>query len=189
MFTVIIYILIGLIGVIMGTLYKRSISSISGLKFEPKKVRKLYWRFAFLMIVLYAFLCYQAIKSFHQDVPLAEDKMHRFQDYELMLIYFLNIGFMVMIILSNVYSMSAQNVRIPMYVFTFLIYAAFVVLDNFMLEDALFQFKKINLLWQGDFNLAYIKGYLSLLFCAGLCAFNAFMTHRGIKDKTQAPVR
>lgn len=184
MFTIIIYILITLIGIMMGTVYKRSVSSVSGLKFEPLKVRKLYWRLATAIILLCAFLSYKAIKSFH-ETGMAEDKMQRFQDYESMLIFFLHIGFMGLIILSNVYSMSAQKVRIAMYIFTFAIYAIFVVLDDFLLEDALFQFKKINQLWEGDFNFSSIKGYLSLLFCAALCAFNALMTHWGIKDKMQ----
>jgi hypothetical protein len=63
----------------------------------------------------------------------------------------------------------------------FAIYALFAIVDNFFLEDVFFQFKKLNQLWQGDFNFASIKGYLSLIFCAGLCAFNAVMTGWGLK--------
>lgn len=184
MFTIITNILIVLIGIMMATVYKRSVSSISGLQIDPIAVRKLYWCVAGVLIVLCAFLSYKAISSFHED-GIAEEQMQRSQDYESMMIFFLNIGFMVLIVLSNVYSMRAMEVRISMYVFTFLIYAGFVVLDDFLLEDALFQFKKINQLWEGDFNFSSLKGYLTLIFCAVLCAFNALMTYWGIKDKVQ----
>ncbi|HEY0262165.1 MAG TPA: hypothetical protein VGB95_04005, partial [Chitinophagales bacterium] len=159
--------MIVLIGIMMATLYKRSVSSISGLEIDPIKIRNWYWRVLISLLVLCAFLCYKSISSFHEADNVAEDQVQRSQDYASMLTFFLNVGFMILIVLCNVYSMRIKKVRILPYLFTFLIYAGFVFLDDFVMEDAIFEFKKINQLWQGEINFASAKGYVSLLSCAG----------------------
>lgn len=169
----------------MATVYKRSVSSISGLEIDPIKVRRWYWRVFIGLSVLCLFLCYKSISSFSDEGSMAEDQMQRSQDYASTLTFFLNVGFMLLIVLCNVYAMRTKEVRLLPYLFTFLMYAAFVVLDNFIMEDALFQFKKINQLWQGEINFANVKGYVTLLFCGALVAFNALMTRWGIEDKVQ----
>lgn len=164
----------------MGTVYKRSVSNIIFLQFNPAKIIRFYWMSAGVGLVICAFLSFMAIRAF-QSAGEAEDKMLLFQDYESTLIYFLNLGLIVLIVLSNLCSMASKKVLYYLYTVSFAIYALFAIVDNFFLEDAFFQFKKLNQLWQGDFNFASIKGYLSLIFCAGLCAFNAVMTGWGLK--------
>ncbi|MCW3127049.1 MAG: hypothetical protein JWO03_2707 [Bacteroidetes bacterium] len=112
---------------------------------------------------------------------MAEDKAHIFEDYQNMLIYFLNLGFILMIILANVHSMASKKISWRFYFFTFGVYASFAVIDNFFLEDTFFHFKKMNQLWQGEFSFASLLGYFSLFISGLLVAFNAYMTSWGLK--------
>jgi phosphate starvation-inducible membrane PsiE len=164
----------------MGTIYKRSFTNVQMLNIAPARFARLFLICASIGIVICSFLSYKAIKSFH-EVGMAEDMAHAFEDYESMLVYFLNLGFIVLMVISNLHSQVSKKISWYFYLLTFLIYATFAVLDNFFLEDAFFHFKKINLLWKGEFSLAEVGGYISLFIAAGLCVFNALMTRWGLK--------
>jgi hypothetical protein len=84
-----------------------------------------------------------AIRAF-QSAGEAEDKMLLFQDYESTLIYFLNLGLIVLIVLSNLCSMSSKKVLYYLYAVSFAIYALFAIVDNFFLEDACFSVQEIK---------------------------------------------
>jgi len=164
----------------MGTIYKQSFSNVQMLNIAPAKFSRLFVILVGIGIVICSFLSFKAIKSFH-EAGMAEDMAHSYEDYESMLIYFLNLGFIVLTIVSNLHSQASKNISWHFYLTTFLIYAGFAVLDNFYLEDAFFHFKKMNQLWKGEFSMASLSGYISLFIAAVLCVFNALMTRWGLK--------
>ena len=174
------YIIVGLIGLMMGTIYKGSFSNLEILRFRPSRVGRIYAVFTAILVGICIFLSYKSIHAF-SEMGQAEDKKHVFEDYQSTLVYFLNLGFILMVILSNLHSMAAKKITWALYLFTFGIYASFAVIDNFFLEDAFFHFKKSHQLWQGEFSFANFWGYISLLISAALTAFNAYMTHWGLK--------
>ncbi len=180
MFSFLTYLIILGIGIMMANVYRYSVSNISMFKIEPERLHKAFWGAVLVGIVICAYLSYRTILSF-REAGVAEDKLHLYHDNEQMLIFFLNLGFIVMIVLSNLSSMASKRLLWPFYIVTFLVYSLFAVIDNFFLEDVLFQFKKINQLWNGEFNLASIKGYLMLITTAVLCSFNALMISWGLK--------
>ncbi|MFN8310871.1 MAG: hypothetical protein U0T73_12995 [Chitinophagales bacterium] len=174
------YIVVALIGVMMGTIYKRSFTNIALLQFNPATIQRIFLTMAVIGVLICGFLSYKAVLAFNEKT-LAEDKMNIYNDYESMLIYFLNLGFIVLIFVANLHSFSSKKIQYASYLITFGIYAAFAVIDNFFLEDVFFQFKKFNQLWRGEFSFANIAGYFSLFLSAVLTAFNAYMVQWGLK--------
>jgi hypothetical protein len=174
------YIVVGLIGLMMGTVYKRSFSNLEILRVNPYKIARLYTVLTVIGVSFCLYLSYKSIHAF-SEIGMAEDKAHIFEDYQNMLVYFLNLGFILMIVLANLHSMASKKITWALYFFTFGVYASFAVIDNFFLEDTFFHFKKMNQLWQGEFSFASLLGYSSLFISALLVAFNAYMTSWGLK--------
>lgn len=175
------YIIVGLIGLMMGTVYKRSFSNIEMLRISPYKIARLYSIIVLFIAVICGYLSYRAVAAFTAQDAMPDDKAQIFQDYQSMLVYFLNLGFILMIIFSNLHSFAAKKISWQFYLQTFGLYAAFAVIDNFFLQDTFFHFKKMNQLWQGEFSFANILGYFSLIVSAALTVFNAYMTYWGLK--------
>ena len=166
----------------MGTVYKRSFSNVEMLRISPYKIARLYSIIVLLSALVCGYLSYRAITSVSpQNAMPADLKANIFQDYQSMLVYFLNLGFILMIIFSNLHSFASKKISWVLYLQTFGIYAAFAVIDNFFLQDSFFHFKKMNQLWQGEFSFANILGYFSLVISAALTVFNAYMTYWGLK--------
>jgi len=181
MLSILTYIIVGLLGLMMGTVYKRSFSNVEMLRISPHKVGRIYGIIVLVSVIVCGYLSYRAISSFTAEDAMPEDKAHFFQDNQSMLIYFLNLGFILMIIFSNLHSFTSKKISWPFYIMTFGIYASFAIIDNFFLQDTFFHFKKMNQLWQGEFSFANIVGYFNLIFSAGLTVFNAYMTYGGLK--------
>lgn len=175
------YIITGLIGLMMGTVYKRSFSNVEMLRISPHKIARIYGIIVFLSILICGYLSYRAVAAFTAQDADAEGKAIFFQDYQSMLVYFLNLGFILMIIFSNLHSFAAKKISWLLYLLTFGIYASFAVIDNFFLQDTFFHFKKMNQLWQGEFSFANIVGYFNLIASAALTVFNGYMTYWGLK--------
>ena len=164
----------------MGTVYKRSFTNMEILRFNPARISRIFTVLAIVGIGICLLLSYKSIHAF-SEIGMDEDKKHIFEDYQSMLIYFLNLDFILMIILANVHSMASKKISWLFYLFTFGTYASFAVIDNFFLEDAFFHFKKSHQLWKGEFSFANLWGYISLFISASLTAFNAYMTWWGLK--------
>jgi hypothetical protein len=164
----------------MGTVYKRTFTNLEVLRFNPARIARIYYIITALAVGVCLFLSYKAIHAF-SEIGMAEDKAHIFEDYQNMLVYFLNLSFIVMMVLANVHSMASKKISYLLYFFTFGSYAAFAIIDNFFLQDTFFHFKKMNQLWQGEFSFANFWGFISLFISAGLTAFNAYMTYWGLK--------
>jgi TRAP-type mannitol/chloroaromatic compound transport system permease small subunit len=101
----------------------------------------------------------------------------------MMLTFTSNLAFIALVSLANLTSIASKNVRWILYGFVFVFYAGFTVVDNFLLADVMFEYKKLNQLWKGEFNLSTLKGFLSLFICLALCIFNAFMIRYSLKAK------
>jgi hypothetical protein len=156
----------------MGTVYKRSFSNIEMLRISPHKVARIYSIIVLLSAIICGYLSFKAIAAFTAQDAMPDQSM---------LVYFLNLGFILMMIFSNLHSFASKKISWYFYLQTFGIYAAFAVIDNFFLQDTFFHFKKMNQLWQGEFSFANILGYFSLIISAGLTVFNAYMTYWGLK--------
>ncbi len=165
----------------MGTVYKRSFSNVEMLRISPHKLGRVYAVIVALSAIVCAYLSYRAVAAFTTQDAMPEDKALFFQDNQSMLVYFLNLGFILMLVFSNLHSFAAKKISWIFYLLTFGIYAAFAVIDNFFLQDTFFHFKKMNQLWQGEFSFANIMGYFNLIASAGLTAFNAYMVYWGLK--------
>ena len=174
------YVIVGLIGLMMGTVYKRSFSNLEVLRFDPARIGRIFIIQTVLGASICLWLSYKSIHAF-SEIGMAEDKAHIFEDYQNTLVYFLNLGFILMMIFANIHSMASKKISWLLYFFTFGVYASFAVIDNFFLQDTFFHFKKMNQLWQGEFSFANVWGYVSLFISAGLTAFNAYMTWWGLK--------
>lgn len=165
----------------MGTVYKRSFSNIAMLRLSPARVARSFGIIALISAIICGYLSFKAVAAFTAQDAMPEDKAHFFQDNQSMLMYFLNLSFIVMIVFSNLHSFAAKKISWFLYAQTFGMYAAFAIIDNFFLQDTFFHFKKMNQLWQGEFSFANILGYFSLVVSASLTVFNAYMTYWGLK--------
>jgi hypothetical protein len=85
------YIIVGLIGLMMGTVYKRSFSNVEMLRLSPHKVARTYGMIVLVSAIICGYLSYKAIAAFTAQDAMPEDKAHFFQDYQSMLVYFLNL--------------------------------------------------------------------------------------------------
>jgi hypothetical protein len=175
------FIIVALIGLMMGTIYKRSFSDLQILRFKPSRVAYIFSVTALIFALICGFLSYKAILAFSAKDALPEDKAHFFEDYQSMLVFFLSIGFILMIIFSNLHSFASKKISWVFYLQAYGFYAAFSVMDNFFLQDTFIHFKKVNQLWEGGFSFASIAGYIGLIVPAGLAVFNGYMTYWGLK--------
>ena len=175
MLTLLTFICILVIGFMMGTIYRHSTSHTTVFNFDYKKIRLAFWITTAVIVVICDFLCFRTMDVL-DNMGEANDKAHIFLDNEMMLVFFMNLGFLMMMVLSNLVSIAARSVRWLLYIVTFIVFGGFAYIDNFMLGNTLFEFKKLNQLWLGEFNLAPLKGYLSLAISFALCVFNAAMT-------------
>jgi hypothetical protein len=166
----------------MGTVYTQAFFHINIPIFNYKKIRNFFWIICVLCIALCAYLSFKTIDAFGQ-IGEAEERLYVFQEFEMMLTFFLNLGFILLITIVNLTSIASKKTRWVLYAVIFLIYSGFSVMDNFFLAYAMFQFKKLNQLWKGEFNLSYVKGYFTLFVCLALCVFNALMMRWAINKK------
>lgn len=180
MITFFTYLLIVVIGVMMGTIYKRSFSNVAALQFRTASIKNVYWGavvFGLLICSFFSVKCYYAF----QEMAIAVDKAHVFEDYKNSLHFFLAFGLMTMIVIANIISFISKKIEWLFYIITFLVYGFFTVIYSFLLDKMLFDFKQINQLWKGEIYLSDVTGILSLVFAALLCLFNAYMTKWGLR--------
>jgi|688.fasta_scaffold487066_2 hypothetical protein len=182
MFIFFTYIIVLAVGFMMGTIYKQAFFHINVPKFDYKATRNIFWIIFLSAVSICSYLSFKTIDAFGQ-IGEAEERLYVFQEYEMMLTFTSNLAFIALVSLANLTSIASKNVRWILYGFVFVFYAGFTVVDNFLLADVMFEYKKLNQLWKGEFNLSTLKGFLSLFICLALCIFNAFMIRYSLKAK------
>jgi hypothetical protein len=180
MFSFFVYIIIGILSFMMASMYKYSTTSISFLTdFVPTRIHRWFWILTTLGILICLYLSYKTVMSL-QQVGVAEDKLLVYNDNQQMLSFFINMGFIIMIIASNLSSLFSRKLIWQFYIVTFFVYASFAIMNFFFLEDTMFNFKKLNQLWEGEINFSSFKGYLTLLTSAILCFGSALIIRWGL---------
>lgn len=180
MFSFFVYLIIGILSFMMASIFKYSTTSISFLtEFVPSRIHRWFWILTSVGVVICLYLSYKTYMSL-QQVGVAEDKLLVYNDNEQMLTFFINMGFIVMIIASNLSSLFSRKLVWMFYIITFLVYSGFAILNFFFLADTMFNFKKFNQLWEGEINFSALKGYLTLLMSAILCFGSAFIIKWGL---------
>ncbi len=174
MFSLITYILITAIGFMMGFLYKKTHTQSSFFNPDPKKSLKIFsWFLGGAIVVLLALsaLATHSLKA----TPIPEEANMDYNNYHSVIVFVLNLSFLILVVLSNAYSQSLKKLAFVPYILAAAFYIMFILGDAYFVSD-------IYLMWQKSMQLIngelpdYTENALTKSFLGfSVTAFNAVM--------------
>jgi hypothetical protein len=174
MFSLIIYILTAAIGFMMGFVYKRSHTSSTFFNPDPKKGMKLFLILFFIAVIVTCGLSLFAPYSL-QTTNIPEEGVLKFHNTKSILVFTMNVFFLVLVVLANAYSQALKRVGFVAYLLAFGFYALFVLADAYYISDYFSLWQKSLQLFQGNIteyrNTGWVKcglAFLTTAFNAGI---------------------
>lgn len=177
MFSLITYILITAIGFMMGFLYKKTHTQSSFFNPDPKKSLKIFsWFLGGAVVVLLALsaLATHSLKT--TQIPGEADIANMdYNNYHSVIVFVLNLSFLILVVLSNAYSQSLKKLGFVPYIIAAGFYIMFILGDAYFVSDIYLMWQKSMQLIQGELpdytENALIKSFLGF----SVTAFNAVM--------------
>jgi len=180
LFSITIYFLISAIGFMMGYLYKKSYTNAQFFQIEPQKVLKIFW-IVFGMAMAATLLLSWLTMSVLND-PVAPDiRSLKFQDTKSIMIFFLNVFFFALIILSNLYSLTLKKISVLPYLLSLVFYIGFVLNDAYYISNYFILWKKSLKIFMGDFEALQLINWMKSFFALLVTLFNIVMIWWGLK--------
>ena len=180
LFSLIIYFLISAIGFMMGYLYKKSNTSAQFFEINPQKVLRIYW-IVLSQALISTFVLSWLTMHVLNDTQVPDDSSLKFQDAKSVMIFFLNLFFFALMILSNLYSQTLKKVSFLPYFLTLVFYVGFVLNDAYYISDYFILWKKSLKLLTGDFEALHLINWMKSMFALAVTVFNAGMIWWGLR--------
>jgi hypothetical protein len=180
MFTFIIFIIIAGIGFVMGYIYKKSTTSLAF--FTPNELgtlRNFMIVFTLGMIACFALSWYTLTTLGATEMP-ADNKL-RFDNMRSVMIFFVNIFFLLMVVFSNLHSQGAKKLKIVPYLLAIGFYLVFTIKDNLYIAEIFSNWQRYYQLIASDVNTPAQKGLLKSAIAVSVTAFNAIMIWWGLR--------
>ncbi len=130
-FSAILFVFMGAIGIIMATIYKNVQTAEGFMRLPSERILRIFLVVFVLTVLGGLFSAWMAQNSFTSS-PIPEQNLIRFRNYKSMMIFTGNLGFFLMLIHANFYSFSQKKV---MWIPYALACGAFVLL---CMKDSLF---------------------------------------------------
>ncbi len=141
MFSLIIYLLITAIGFMMAFLYKQAYTTSRLFNPEPRKLCKIFLSAFAGAVVVTIGLSGWTLHVLNSS-PVLEMGKVEFHNARQVLFFSLNFFFLVLMVLSNLYSQAQKKISLITYLLTFIFYTLTVVLDSFWISEK-------YIVWQG----------------------------------------
>ena len=180
MFSLIIYILVASIGFMMGYLYKKSFTTAQFFQVEPKKLLRVFTIVFLVAIVLTLALSWWTMHVLG-NTSIPDESSMRYQDTKSIMVFLMNLSFLVLMIIANLYSQALKKIAILPYLLVFGFYVMFVMNDVYYLSDYFSMWQKSLLLLKGDLPDFRSTGWMKSCLACVVTSFNAAMIWWGLR--------
>jgi len=133
MFSAIIHIIVLAIGLMMGLLYKRTITTASFFNPDPKIAMRVFMYTLVLGILITFALSWYCMHAMQPSGIFEENDM-LYKDVKSVMYFSLNLFFLLLVISANLYSQSLKKLAPVPYLIAFLFYTAFVLKDGYFIS-------------------------------------------------------
>lgn len=174
----------------MGFIYKRAYTSAQFFQIEPKKVLRIFTIIFGVAVVLTLALSWFTMYILgDSNIPgndtmkqlQAKDMALRFMDIQSIMVFLMNISFMALMVLANLYSQALKKVAPIPYLLAIAFYVLFVLKDAYYLGDYFVLWQKSMALLQGDLPDFHSTAWMKAFIASSVTAFNAGMVWWGLR--------
>jgi hypothetical protein len=180
LFSLTLFLLIAAIGFMMGYLYKKTSTNAQFFNINPDKILRIFW-IVFALAMVSTFVLSWLTMHVLSDTKIPDESSLKFQDTKSVMIFFLNLFFFALIILSNLHSQTLKKISVLPYIVSLAFYVGFVLNDAYYISDYFILWKKSLKLLKGDFEAFHLINWMKSLFALIVTAFNAGMIWWGLR--------
>ncbi len=180
MFSFIIYILIAAIGFMMGFLYKRSFTTAQFFQVEPKKLLRVF-TIVFVVAVVLTFALSWWTMHVLGNITIPDESSMKYKDTKSIMIFLLNLFFLVLMVIANLYSQARKKVALIPYLLVLGFYALFILKDAYYISDYFSMWQKSLQLLKGDLPDFHSTGWMKSGLALIVTSFNAVMIWWGLR--------
>lgn len=190
MFSLIIFILIAAIGFMMGFVYKRSYTTAQFFQIQPQRVLRIFTIIFGVAVVLTLALSWLTMYMLgDSNIPgndtmkqlQAKDLAMKFMDIQSIMVFLMNVSFLALMVLANLYSQTVKKVSPVPYLLVIAFYVLFVLKDAYYISDYFAIWQQSMELLQGDLPDFHSKAWMKAFIASGVTAFNAVMVWWGLR--------
>ncbi len=180
MFSLIIYFLVAAIGFMMGYLYKKSYTNAQFFDVDSQKLLRIFL-IVFLLAIVSTFAFSWLTMHVLDNTSIPDESSMKYQDRKSIMIFLLNLFFLALMIISNLYSQAQKKVALIPYLLVFSFYVLFVLKDAYYISDYFSMWQKSLQLLKGDLPDFHSTAWMKSTFAFTVTAFNALMIWWGLK--------
>lgn len=180
MFSFTIYILISAIGFMMGYLYHKSNTTAQFFKFDPNKALRVFMVIFIIAVAVTYLLSWLTMHSL-ASTQIPDESSMQYQNTKSVMIFLMNLFFLVLVVAANVYSQSVKKISPVPYLLAFGFYVLFVIKDAYYISDYFQLWKQSLNIIQGDLPDLHSKGLMKTSLALLVTSFNAFMIWWGLR--------
>lgn len=180
MFSLIIYILVAAIGFMMGFLYKKAYTSAQFFSISPQKTLRVFTTvFIVAMVTTFGLSWY----TMHVlgDTQIPDDSSMKYYDAKSIMIFFINLYFLVLVVLSNLYSQTQKKLAFIPYLLTIGFYVTFILKDAYYISDYFSFWQQSLQILKGDIPDFHTTGWMKSGLAFLVTTFNAAMIWWGLR--------
>ncbi len=190
MFSLMIFILIAAIGFMMGFVYKRSYTTAQFFQIEPKRVLRIFTIIFGVAVVLTLGLSWFTMYMLGDGSVAGNDTMKqlqakdlamKFMDIQSIMVFLMNVSFLALMVLANLYSQTVKKVSPVPYLLVIAFYVLFVLKDAYYISDYFAIWQQSKELLQGDLPDFHSKAWMKAFIASSITAFNAGMVWWGLR--------
>ncbi|HLP20722.1 MAG TPA: hypothetical protein VK174_10490 [Chitinophagales bacterium] len=180
MFSLIIYMLIAAIGFMMGFVYKKSYTTAQFFEVNPKKLLRAFMA-VFILAVLSTFTLSWFTMHVLKDITIPDDSAMKYKDIKSVMIFLINLFFLVLVVLSNFYSQSSKKLAPVPYMLALGFYVVFILKDAYYISDYYTMWQNSLQLLEGDLPDFHSTGWTKCALAFFVTSFNAVMVWWGLR--------
>lgn len=164
----------------MGYVYKNATTSLAF--FSPGErgtLRNFMMIFAIGTIFCFALSWYTLHMLAPSDIP-ADNKL-RFDNTRSIMIFFINLFFLLMIVFANLHTQGSKKLKPIPYLLAIGFYLAFTIKDNLYIAEIFTNWQRYYQILTTDANMPAQKGLVKSMMAVIVTAFNAVMVWWGLR--------
>lgn len=180
LFSLTIYLLIVAIGFMMGYLFKHTHTSARFFSPHPNTTLRLY-----ILTLITAITTLYALSYFTSfsltPVTIPEDNLLRYERNKSIMIFALNFFFLMLVVLSNIYSQASHKLILIPYLLTAAFYCLFVLKDVYHVSGYYLLWMESLKMLNGDAPPFSTTGWIKCLLGVTVTALNALIVWWSLK--------
>lgn len=180
MFSLIIYFIVAAVGGMMIYLYKSVKTTAEIFKPDPRKFMKAFLTVFILAMIITFGLSYYTTYVLY-STPIPDEANMKFLNAKSIMYFSLNLSFLLLIILSNAYSLSLKKFAYMPFVFTALFYAIFILKDGYFMADYYTYWQTVTHNLKDSLPDYHSTGWAKCGMGMLVTVFNAFLVWFGLR--------